>query len=487
MLYEVNARAWLQSLSAHAGRPVTLGEVPLNCFAEWQRLGFTHLWLMGVWTGGPLARAQALAAAQSTPGYAEALPDFRPEDVIASPYAIAAYEVDEALGGETGLQQFRQRLHQHGIRLVLDFVPNHLGLDHSWLRERPELFVQSARPLSGTFTTTTAGPPWIAHGKDPYFPPWSDTAQLDYRQAATRAAMTQVLRSVANRCDGVRCDMAMLVLRDVFDRTWSSFPATSAGGTKDFWAEAIPAVRREQRDFLFLAEVYWGLESRLLELGFDFVYDKEFYDHLIARRADDAVSHLHRQSVTQLRGGAHFLENHDEARIASRLTWEEHRAAAFVTLCLPGMRFLHQGQLTGARVRTPVQLRRHRLEQPDATVQAWYEQFLALLKTTMVGWGEGRLLQLEPAWNGNPSHQSFVAVQWQSGPGQCEVAAANLASHRGQGRLLLSEGGRPARFGMIEDLLEGAGKPLALGAGEGPGLMLDLPAQGITLLRVRLM
>ncbi|MCX8092311.1 MAG: alpha-amylase family glycosyl hydrolase, partial [Verrucomicrobiae bacterium] len=289
ILYQINTRCWLRDLSAAHERKITLASVPDAEFTRWRELGFTHIWLMGVWTTGPKARALALSEPNLLRAYDALLPDWRDADVGGSPYAIADYKVPRALGGETGLARFREKLHAHGLKLVLDFVPNHVGVDHPWLREQPELFVQSPIEREGTFAQETAtGTRWIAHGRDPWFPPWIDTAQLDYRRAATRAAMLETLRAVAARCDGVRCDMAMLVLNDVFARTWQAFPCPSETPRTEFWQEAIPAVRREHPDFLFLAEVYWDLEARLQELGFDFTYDKPLYDALVWRNAAGA-------------------------------------------------------------------------------------------------------------------------------------------------------------------------------------------------------
>src|SRR5690348_4780704 len=132
LLYEINTRCWLSELSRNAGRRVTLANVPDSELLSWQRLGFTHIWLMGVWTGGPRARAQALASSELRRAYAEALPDWAEPDVAASPYAVDGYQVSAALGGNDALAQFRQRLQAAGLKLVLDFVPNHLGLDHPW-------------------------------------------------------------------------------------------------------------------------------------------------------------------------------------------------------------------------------------------------------------------------------------------------------------------------------------------------------------------
>src|SRR4029077_9800838 len=108
----------------------------------WRHLGFTHIWLMGVWTTGARARAEALRSLAQRQHYAAALTDWVEEDVGGSPYAIAEYRVPTALGGEEGLKNFRSRLQSHGLKLVLDFVPTHLGLDHGGVRDQPDRFVQ---------------------------------------------------------------------------------------------------------------------------------------------------------------------------------------------------------------------------------------------------------------------------------------------------------------------------------------------------------
>jgi glycosidase len=208
-------------LSDHAGHPVTLENVPPSQFAAWQKLGFTHVWAMGLWTTGPRAGALARAQPSLRQLCAESFPNWSEADIAGSPYAIADYTVAQSLGGETGLREFRRQLREYGLGLLLDFVPNHLGLDHPWLASRPELFVQSAGEMPESIPIqTAAGPRWLACGKDPYFPAWTDTVQLDHRAAPTRAAMLDILQSVAARCDGVRCDVAMLVLNDVFEKMW---------------------------------------------------------------------------------------------------------------------------------------------------------------------------------------------------------------------------------------------------------------------------
>jgi glycosidase len=156
LLYEINTRCWLRELSVLAAKPVTLAGVPDSEFSKWESLGFTHIWLMGVWKTGPCARAEAIRTPEQRARYLEALPDNQEEDILGSPYAIADYSVPETFGGNEALKTFRQKLNQRGLKLILDFVPNHLGLDHPWVIEQPDFFVQSPVAAPGTFQQETS-------------------------------------------------------------------------------------------------------------------------------------------------------------------------------------------------------------------------------------------------------------------------------------------------------------------------------------------
>lgn len=482
ILYEINTRCWLREMSDYLGRPITLANVPDGEFAQWQRFGFTHIWLMGVWTTGPRARELAAKEPNLRRAYDEALPGWREEDIAGSPYSIANYQVPDALGGEAGLQEFRTRLHRAGLRLILDFVPNHVGVDHPWLSEQPDLFVQSPMEVEGTFAQPTpTGVRWIAHGKDPYFPCWTDVAQLDYRRPATRAAMKEQLLSVAARCDGVRCDMAMLLLNEVFGRTWRDFPISGSPPATEFWAEAIPAVKAAHPNFLFLAEVYWELEARLQSLGFDYTYDKHLYDDLVRRNSAGAQRRLQESPEEFVAASAHFLENHDEPRVGSLLSFPEHRAAALVILGLPGMRFLHEGQLNGARIRVPVQLGRRSVEAVQSELQQMYATVLKTLRASPVGRGQGRVLSPRAAWPGNPSGQNFIVVQWQSQPQEFDVVVVNLASHRSQCYVPLSVPGLAEFNWSMRDLLGTETYVRVSSDLAEQGLYLDLPGHGAQL------
>lgn len=482
LVYEINTRCWLRELSGSHGPKITLGNVPSAEFERWRRLGFTHVWLMGVWTTG----AHSRACSRNLPGLRRIcrglMPDFSVADILGSPFAIAGYQVCRALGGETGLRKFRRQLAEHGLKLILDFIPNHTGLDHGWLNEKPDLYVQSAKPAPEAFRIETpAGPRWIAYGKDPFFPAWIDTAQLDYRQPATHAAMLGELRAVAALCDGVRCDMAMLALNDEFARIWSKFPGPDAPAEKEFWAEAIAAIRKANPEFLFLAEAYWDLEARLLGLGFDYAYDKRLYDYLVARNYPAARRHLFAVPPEFLNAGVHFLENHDEPRIKSLLAWPEHRAAMLVTLGVPGLRLLHDGQLTGAACKISVHVGRRPAEAPDPEIAAWYEKVLTALPSTSVGVGHGELLRTNRAWPDNATAQDFVIIQWQGAGAGFDLVVANLASHPSQCYALLTARGLAEHNWRMQDLLgsetyERRGDDL-----RQQGLYLDVPAHAAQL------
>jgi hypothetical protein len=489
LLYEINTRWWLNELSDRHSRPVTLADVPDSEFVRWQQLGFTHLWLMGVWTTGPRSRAAALASADLQRACGEVRSQDWETVIAGSPYAIAEYRVPPALGGESGLQEFRRRLHERGMRLLLDFVPNHVGLDHPWLNERPELFVQSPAPVPGTFAQETGtGVHWLAHGRDPNFLPWTDTAQLDYRNPATRSALERTLLGIAGRCDGMRCDMAMLVLSDVFAKIWAGFPppgfaepAAAGGPAAEFWQEAIASTKQAHPDFIFLAEAYWGLEARLQSFGFDYTYDKRLYDALIGRNPVSVQQHLVEATPQFIEASAHFLENHDEPPIASILSPAAHRAAALVILSLPGMRLLHDGQLEGACVKTPIQLSRRCAGPRRVEAQQMYEQMLGALRKTAIGRGSGRILRPREAWAGNPTAPNIILVRWQAGPPEFDLAAVNLAPQRSQCYAPLGVENLAGHNWLMQDLL-GTEEYRRDGAGlQRHGLFLDLPGHGAQL------
>ena len=263
---------------------------------------------------------------------------------------------------------------------------------------------------------------FLAHGKDGNFPPWPDTLQLNYANPALQAAMLAELTRIAKQCDGLRCDVAMLILPDVFQKTWGL-------GMQPFWPYAIDACRQVKPDFLFLAEVYWGLEGVLLSQGIDYTYDKTLLDDLAARRVDDVCRHLSAPFDYQRRM-ARFLENHDEARAAAIFPPDVHRAAAVITYLSPGMGFFHCGQLEGARIRPSVHLRRRAVEPPDPDLAAFYTRLSKVRRAAASQ--EWRLLTPVEAWSGDGSFRDFVAFAWYSGDSPSILVASNYSDHPSQ-------------------------------------------------------
>jgi hypothetical protein len=482
---ELNTRCWLHELFVVHGGDVTLSNVPDTVVADWARLGITHIWLMGVWTTGPRCRERALSNGFLRAAYDRVLPDWQDKDVAGSPYAIQSYTVSAALGGEEGLRTFRQQLGRQGLRLILDFVPNHVGLDHAWLNAHPEYFVCSPEEGEEGFRQeSTRGVHWIAHGRDPHFASWNDTAQLDYRCQSVHEAMQSELLRLTTFCDGVRCDMAMLILKEVFARTWEAFPITDPQleqAEREFWEVAIPRAKASNPDFLFLAEVYWDMERRLQSLGFDYTYDKVATDALLDHRGADFVERLTRSDPDFIERSVHFLENHDERRAAASLRFEEHRAAAVAMLALPGMRFLHDGQMQGATLQTPVQLARRQAELPDGTIVGLYARILAAFMSAGVGSGAGRVLRARPAWHDNPSHATVLVVLWGGTSERFALAAVNLASHQSQCRVPLPMGEAAGSFWALEDALGDEKWQRSSEELRRPGLFLDLAPQAAQL------
>lgn len=423
-LIQIPTRVWLQGLGKGLGRAATLADVPDADLEAWATAGFDWIWLLGVWRIGPAVHAAALANRPLRQQLAAILPGLQDADICGSCFAIDGYTVAADLGGPEALALLRERLHRHGLRLMLDFIPNHVGLGHPWLAEHPDWFLHgraSDLALAPHNWTRVAGPDGdlvLAHGRDPFFPGWSDTLQLDYSQPGLVAAMTAELAGVARLCDGVRCDMAMLVLPEVFQHTWGRYALP-------FWPAAIARVRANQQSFFFVAEVYWDLETQLLAAGFDACYDKPLYDAL--HGAAPAVRGRLFASADLQGRLVRFLENHDEARAATAFPPGRHEAAAVLTYLSPGLRFFHHGQREGYQVRLPVQLRRGPAEPVEPTRAAFYDSLWALLGDVALRQGSWRLLPVGPAHPDETTWSDVLAWTWTHADAGTRLVVVNFA------------------------------------------------------------
>lgn len=430
LLYQINTRVCLTELSRNLGRPATLDDIPdtdLNRLAE---MGFDWVWFLSVWQTGPAAQAVSRANPEWRREFMETLPDLRDEDIAGSGFAIQSYAAHRTLGGKAALTRLRRRLAKRGLKLMLDFVPNHMAPDHSWVESRPEYFVTGTEdllarePRNYVRVKRKKGDLILAYGRDPYFPGWPDTLQLDYSNPRLQEAMINELLKISDQCDGVRCDMAMLVLPDVFERTWGRRP-------EPFWPGATKQVRDRHPDFCFMAEVYWDLEWTMQQQGFDYAYDKRLYDRLRDGFARPVREHLHAAPDYQIKL-ARFLENHDEPRACASFDPPVHRAAAVITYFTPGLRFFHQGQFEGRRKRISPHLVRAPEEPLDKEIQEFYDQLLAILRKPIVENGEWQQLACRPAWDGNGSWDAFVAHSWRGIGGERMLITVNYAPHSSQ-------------------------------------------------------
>lgn len=476
MLYQVNTRVWLHALAQEIGRPATLDDVPDGALDGLAALGFDWVWLLGVWQTGAAAQAVSRSHAGWREQFAATLPDLTDEDIAGSCFAISDYRVHADLGGDGALARLRERLTARGLRLMLDFVPNHLAPDHPWVAAHPDWFVMGSdqdlqHDPQNWFRAAGADSGCIfAHGRDPYFPGWPDTIQINHGHPDAQAALLGELARIAGQCDGLRCDMAMLVLPEVFQRTWGI-------GCEPFWPRAIPLIRERHPAFLFLAEVYWDLEWVLQQQGFDFCYDKRLYDRL--RTADPAAvrGHLHAELDYQARL-ARFIENHDEPRAAASFAPGQHEAAALLTFLTPGLRLFHQGQFEGRRVHVPPHLVRSPAEPPDPRIAAFYGRLLNVLRHPAVRDGHWQLLDCQPAWAGNQSHAACIAFAWTAAPDERLLVVVNYADQPAQARIIASTDWGETGHWLFDDLLNDAVYDWPAAQLRDEGLLVELPAWG---------
>ena len=384
-----NAPVWLRQLERRSGRRVRrLDEVP---DAELERLaatGLGALWLIGVWERSPASRRVKQMCGSRA---------------VASAYSIFDYRVADELGGDEALEALQEHARRAGLRLGVDVVPNHMGLDSVWLRRHPERFLSVERSPFPTYRfegPDLSGDPMLSlhledhyvdrsdaavvfvrvdrrsgerrfvyHGNDGTGTPWNDTAQLDYTRRDTRRGMAEIIVSLARRFPLLRFDAAMTLTRQHFQRLW--FPAPGDGGAipsrsehglgrdeftrrmpVEFWRQVCDLVAEECPDALLVAEAFWLMEGFFLrELGMPRVYNSAFM-RLLAEGDGAAFRGMLRETLKVdpriLERYAGFLTNPDEATAVEQFgRGDRYFGACTLLATLPGLPLFGHGQIEG--------------------------------------------------------------------------------------------------------------------------------------------
>jgi len=471
-LYQINTRVYLTAISRQLGRKASLDDIPDAELDRVAALGFDWVWLLSVWQTGPAAQRISRTNPEWRHEYEATLPDLREEDIPGSGFAISGYTVHTDLGGDAALARLRKRMLKRGLRLMLDFVPNHMAPDHPWVESHPEYFIGGSEldlvqaPQNYTWVKRSGGDRIMAYGRDPYFSGWPDTLQLNYGNPDCQEALVGELLRISKQCDGLRCDMAMLVLPDVFRRTWGI-------ESQLFWPSATERVRQQVPGFTFMAEVYWDREWDLQHQGFDYCYDKRLYDRLREGHAKAVRKHF-LAGLDYQDKLARFLENHDEPRTAATFAPAMHQAAAVLTFLSPGLRFFHDGQFEGKRIRISPHLGRGPNEPVDAAIQQFYDRLLLILKNKALRDGSWQLLSCSPAWADNPTWDSLIIFAWQGSGEERLVVAVNYSDHASQCHVPLPF---PSLAGHAWQLIDQLGAGVYDWSGDdlsGRGLYLDM-------------
>lgn len=424
-IYEINTWPWLNSLSEIYNTPVTLQNIPEEIFNRDISL-FDMIWLMGVWERSPASKKIALEHPGLLNEYHRALHDFREEDVVGSPYSIYYYHVDKNIGGFDGLNEVRQHLKERGIGLILDYVPNHVSVDSLWTFES-NLFIKGTLDdlMAQPYDYFSIGESVYAYGRDPNFPPWTDVIQINAFSTEARQKTTNTLLNIAELCDGVRCDMAMLMINDVFAKTWGD----KAGQVPEteFWDEIISAVKLKFPNFKFIAEVYWDMEWELQQQGFDFCYDKRLYERFANENANTIMEHL-KGDLNYQNKLVRFIENHDEMRAVEKFGMNKSQAAALIALTIPGARLVHEGQMEGLKIKLPVQLGRRQTEVINQVLLSFYQNLLNTIPGKEFMNANWSLCRINPVDSIDSSFNNIISYYWWIDD-KCLLIVVNFSSH----------------------------------------------------------
>ena len=406
VLMAKNSYVWLDQLSKWYQRDIRrLDQIPDEELDKLRERGITGLWLIGLWE-----RSRASQRIKQRMGDA---------DAVASAYSLHSYEVAHDLGGWEALGNLRSRAWQRGIRLSADMVPNHMGIDSTWVAEHPDWFLSLPYPpypgygfnsedlsddgrmavmiedhyysksdaavVFKRVDRNSGDVRYIYHGNDGTSMPWNDTAQLDFLNPAVREAVIQTILHVARNFPVIRFDAAMTLAKKHIQRLW--FPEPGAGGAipsrsehgmtradfdaripLEFWREVVDRVAAEVPDTLLLAEAFWLMEGFFVRtLGMHRVYNSAFM-HML-RDEDNAKYRSVMKNTLEfdpqvLKRFVNFMNNPDEKTAVEQFgSGDKYFGVAALMASLPGLPMFGHGQFEGFREKYGMEFRRARWDE----------------------------------------------------------------------------------------------------------------------------
>ena len=455
-LYEINTRVWIKRF-AMGNENFSIADVPREYWLSLKSKGIDAVWLMGIWKTNEETIKKYCFEEGLTREYSKALKDWKEEDIIGSPYAIDSYKINPKLGSEQDLLKVKSTLNELGMNLILDFIPNHFSAASRLLKEKPEIFLTVEKRFYEEDPYTFFKPfeeeeKYFAHGRDPFFPAWQDTAQVNYYSEEARNFMISQLLQITKFADGVRCDMAMLPMNNVFGNTWGSALSDNSftKPKEEFWKTAIEIVKNYRTDFLFIAEAYWDLEYDLQQLGFDYTYDKKLLDRLIAGDVDEIRAHLNAEESYRKKS-VRFIENHDEQRAISSMGKKKSEAAAIITSTIEGLHLYYDGQFEGKKIKLPVQLGREPDEGTIECVAEFYNNLLDITNDDIFHDGFWFMRYPQPVGENDFTYKNLLAWSWRR-LDEKRLIVVNFSNVQSRCRLQLELGEYPSSF-KLWDLL----------------------------------
>lgn len=437
-LYEISARPWLYNLTQKYQKPIVrLLDVPDSEWKDIKGWGFDMIFVMGVWQLGNYGLNFDRTNPDLLAHYPQVLPGCTTADIIGSPYAVTNYTCNAPLGTDSDILALKQKLNALGLLLMLDYVPNHTAVDSSWAISNIEYYVRAPKGTGPPYPSDQYYSAGIAYGSAGYGGAWQDTLQINIWNPETRKVRTAEVMHVASLADGIRCDMAYLLLNSVFSQTWGAQLQSWgwAQPSTEWWSDTISVVKSKYPNVTFLAEVYSPYEGQLQSLGFDYTYDKVLRDKLGGGDLTDIrnwIASLTPQYITQ---SAHYISNHDEQRGPTYFgSWWRSNAAAALLYTLPGLRYYWMWDMEGFSSQVDIHLRREKSEVSVPDVESFYRSLLSI--TTQPVFRLGTWVNLNIG--GSDSSWRLIGYRWSYGA-ERRLCVINFSDTEGWANVVLAD------------------------------------------------